>query len=78
LKATTHYTPSDSGQETTVGLKYGSPQLGPLRLFKTIDFNFDNKVKRLFKVSLSSRIKDDYHLGVKFEHDLEKFTALLG
>ena len=30
------------------------------------------------KVSLNAQIKDDYFLGGKFEHNLEKFTSIIG
>lgn len=78
MKGSGTFFPLHSGYDITLGLKHGSPELGPMRLFSTLDFNFDNNAKRLVKASFNSRIKDDFHLGVKFEHNLEKFTNIIG
>jgi len=42
-KHSSKYEPTTGKYEATLGIKYGSPMVGPLRLWPTIDYNWSNK-----------------------------------
>jgi len=64
------YEPVTGLYETTNGVKYGSPNVGPVRFWGTFDHVWNNKGKSNLKPSLNVQIQDEYHVGFKFEHDL--------
>lgn len=58
--------------DSTESVKYGSPKVGPARLWLTLDFAWNNlNANKALKGSLNIN-KDEYNLGVKFDHDLVK------
>jgi len=53
VKHAVKYEPITGTFETTNGMKYGSPSIGPARLWATLDHIWDNKGKSNLKPSLN-------------------------
>lgn len=79
MKHSSSFQPASDKLQSTETLKFGSPTLGPLRVWTTFDFVWNNvDTQRALKHSLNFHVKDQYHLGYKLEHDLEKVKSFLG
>lgn len=55
-KHASKFIPATGKFETTNGIKYGSPRVGPVRFWTSLDYVWDNKGQSLMKPSLSTQI----------------------
>jgi len=77
LKHISKYEPIKQVYETTNGIKFGSPLVGPLRFWTTLDFVYNTNDKKELKNTLNIQVQDVYHVGLSFNHDLNKTTQLV-
>jgi len=77
LKHAFNFRPTTGSYDTTQTVKFGSPTFGPLRLFTTLDFFLNSDNAKLLKASLNAQIKNDYHVGLKLDHNLDEVKTLL-
>lgn len=58
--------------ESTETVKYGSPKVGPVRLWLTLDLVWNNQDAKKNLKGTTSINYEEFNLGVKFDHDLAK------
>jgi len=62
--------------EGTAAVKYGSPLMGPLRLWFTTDVAWKNTKQTTIKPTINFALKDLFDFGVSAEHDLTDLNKL--
>lgn len=77
-KFSVNYTPSSSAWNVTGNAKFGAPETGPARIWSTLDFNTNSKQEMHVKPTVNVQIENDYHLGVKADHDTKKLCSAQG
>jgi len=70
------YKPETNVFENTSSIRFGSPKLGPLRVWFNGQYFFNNKEKKNIIDSVNFQINDDFNFGIKSEHNTHKFTKL--
>jgi len=79
LKHQSKFKPSLGFFETTQTLKFGSPKLGPLRLWTTLAYIWNTEgVNNKIKHSLNVDTGSDVHIGYKLTHDFNKIAKCFG
>jgi hypothetical protein len=74
LKHESKYKPGEELYTAEQSIKFGSPTLGPLRLWLDLGFKWNSDKDQEIHNSLNVQIKDDYHVGYDIKHDTKKIT----
>ena len=69
VKHATRFDTKTSRLDSTETVKIGTPQVGPIRLWATLDFLWNNANDSRSLKGTASVNYEDYHVGVKFDHD---------
>jgi len=70
------YKPHDDLYKGWASLHYGSPKLGPLKIWLNVAFKWTNDGRKIISKGLNVQANDHIHVGYSLKHDTEKVTDL--